>query len=173
MQVKTHFKVLRFPMSSTLMRCSKGIIYPSCDAGFSINDDWFLEQKLWIWLFEGFPVAQDLHNNRIKFPKDFFSIVLSTNMAAVTSGAIKESSTTVGTCMGSVQSLLCNVNIDHFHIPQWGTAYSQEHLKTMVYVKLAVGEGGLGGGGQTKCIMGNVEMDRPFYSSVLSYQAFE
>ena len=35
-------------------------------------------------------VAQVLHNNRVKFPKDLFAIVLSTNMAAVTSDAIKE-----------------------------------------------------------------------------------
>ena len=33
-------------------------------------------------------VAQVLHNNRVKIPKDFFAIVLSTNMAAVTPGAI-------------------------------------------------------------------------------------
>ena len=38
-------------------------------------------------------VAQILHNNRIKFPKDFSAIVLSTNMAAVTSGTIKECNT--------------------------------------------------------------------------------
>ena len=30
-------------------------------------------------------MARILHNNRVKFPKDFFSIVLSTNMAAMTS----------------------------------------------------------------------------------------
>ena len=35
-------------------------------------------------------VAQVLHNNRVKFPKDFFAIVLSTNMAAVMSDAMKE-----------------------------------------------------------------------------------
>ena len=36
-------------------------------------------------------LAQVLHNDIVKFPKDFFAIVLSTNMAAaVTSGTIKE-----------------------------------------------------------------------------------
>ena len=30
-------------------------------------------------------MARILHNNRVKFPKDFFSIVLYTNMAAMTS----------------------------------------------------------------------------------------
>ena len=30
-------------------------------------------------------MARILHNNRVKFPKDFFSIVLCTNMAAMTS----------------------------------------------------------------------------------------
>ena len=35
-------------------------------------------------------VAQVLHNNRIKFPKDFSAIVLYTNMAAVTSAANQE-----------------------------------------------------------------------------------
>ena len=169
MQVKTHFKVLRFPMSSTLMRCSKGIIYPSCDAGFSINDNWFLEQKLWMWLFEGFPVAQDLHNNRIKFPKDFFSIVLSTNMAAVTSGAIKESSTTVGTwvlcnlCFATSTSTIFTFPSGALHIPK--SIWKQWFMQNWGLRR--------GGGGQTKFIMGSVEMDRPFYSSVLSYQAFE
>ena len=48
------------------------------------------------WSFSYWPhaatttITQDLHNNRIKFPKDFFAIVLSTNMAAMTSDAIKE-----------------------------------------------------------------------------------
>ena len=35
-------------------------------------------------------VAQVLHNSRVKFPKDFFTIVLSTKVAAVTSNTIKE-----------------------------------------------------------------------------------
>ena len=30
-------------------------------------------------------MARILHNNRVKFPKDFFSIALCTNMAAMTS----------------------------------------------------------------------------------------
>ena len=34
-------------------------------------------------------VAHVLHNNSVKFPKDFSAFVISTNMAAVTSGAIK------------------------------------------------------------------------------------
>ena len=34
--------------------------------------------------------------------------------------------------------------------------YSQEHLKTMVYVKFV---GGLGGGRQTECIMGNLKTE--------------
>ena len=33
-------------------------------------------------------VAQVLHNNVVKFLKDFLAIVLSTNMAAVTSGTL-------------------------------------------------------------------------------------
>ena len=32
-------------------------------------------------------VARVLHNNRVKFPKDFFAFVQYTNMAAMTSGA--------------------------------------------------------------------------------------
>ena len=35
-------------------------------------------------------VAQVLRNNRVKFLKGFFAIVLPTNMAVVTSDAIKE-----------------------------------------------------------------------------------
>ena len=35
-------------------------------------------------------VAHVLHNNRIKFPKDFLAIVLYTNMAAVTSHENRE-----------------------------------------------------------------------------------
>ena len=35
-------------------------------------------------------IAQVLHNSSVKFPKDFFAIVLSTKMAAVTSSTIKE-----------------------------------------------------------------------------------
>ena len=33
-------------------------------------------------------VAQVLHNNKAKFPKDFFAIVLSTNLAAITNMAV-------------------------------------------------------------------------------------
>ena len=35
-------------------------------------------------------VAQGLHDNIVKFPKEFLAIVLTTNMAAGTSSAIKE-----------------------------------------------------------------------------------
>ena len=45
-------------------------------------------------------VAQVLHNNRVKFPKDFFAIVLSINMAAVTSGEIKKYSDWSGAVRG-------------------------------------------------------------------------
>ena len=35
-------------------------------------------------------VAQVLHKNRVKFPRDFFAPLLSTKMTVLTSGAIKE-----------------------------------------------------------------------------------
>ena len=35
-------------------------------------------------------MSKEQHNNRFKFPNDFFAIVLSINMAAVTSSALKE-----------------------------------------------------------------------------------
>ena len=41
--------------------------------------------------------------------------------------------------------------------------YSQEHLKTMVYVKFV---GGLGGG-QTECIMGNLKTENAVVSHYL------
>ena len=31
-----------------------------------------------------------VYNNRVKFPEEFFAVILSTNIAAVLSGAIKE-----------------------------------------------------------------------------------
>ena len=43
--------------------------------------------------------------------------------------------------------------------------YSQEHLKTMVYVKFVGGLGG--GGGETECIMGNLKTENVVLSHYL------
>ena len=42
------------------------------------------------------------------------------------------------------------------------TAYSQEHLKTMVYAKF--------GGGGTKCIVGNVKIEKKVSFSKFSFR---